>query len=73
MELRENPSYLILAQNLKDKQVQYEDLIFNENKYNNQGYDWEKRYSTLDLMVIKRNLLKAFVELPDDLLDLFNV
>ena len=72
-ELRENPAYLIIAENLKNKRENYENLIFDESKYNDSSkYNSEKKYSQIDLMVIKRNLIKAFIELPDDLLNLFD-
>ena len=29
---------------------------------------WEKKYSAVDLMVMKRNIIKKFIELPEDLL-----
>lgn len=53
---------------LKKEVENLERSIFDEWKYN-WAYDGEKRYTVLDLMIIKHNIIKMFINLPDDLLE----
>lgn len=67
MDLQSNQSYKILSQFLESQKERLESNIFDEAKYNG-SYDGEKRYSQLDLIIVKRNILEMFIKLSDDLI-----
>lgn len=58
--LKKNQSYRVLVEELKSLQSNVEDLIFNENT----------PVERLEALRIKRNTIKNFIELPDDLINI---
>ncbi len=73
MELRAMPSYQLLRNELENHLNNIEALIFSESKLDNPAYNSEKKYSYMDLLVFKRNTVKRFIELPDNLLELLDI
>ena len=69
MDLRQNRNYQLIKKELEDLKSRLESFIFSEEKYNG-SYDGEKKYSQLDLLILKRNLIGKFIELPDNLLNI---
>lgn len=67
LDLLQNQSYQIVKKELEDLKRREEDLIFDENKYNGQ-YDGERKYTQVDLLIIKRNIIDKFINIPIDLI-----
>jgi DNA replication protein DnaC len=59
-QLKKNQSYLVLVEELKRLLSNVETLIFDERTED----------SKLRQLIIKRNTIKNFIELPDDLINI---
>ena len=61
--LKENPSYAIITEYLKDVMEKIDSQILDE------GIHIDRK----ETMIIRRNLIKLFIDLPDDLIQQFEV
>lgn len=61
--LKWNNDYSHLCSYLKPVQDELESMIFDESKNN----------AEKELLIFKRNIIKKFIELPDDLINQFEV
>lgn len=64
------PAFQLLKRELESQLNDCETVIFDETRYLTQMDDrWVKKYSAVDLMVMKRNIIKKFIDLPENLLE----
>ena len=74
LELNENESWKLLKRELENQLNACETIIFDETRYLTQMDDrWVKKYSAVDLMVMKRNIIKKIIDLPEDILEQLDI